>query len=382
MSCRPFRFLTWFGKLAKRLLFRRGFIALLLLIPALGALMSVAAKEDSGITTVLVVVEDENDKTACGIADALLEDDSVIFFKKVDDADEAIETVALGKADAAWVIPKGLDETLTLYAGDISKDVTLAKVYQFEETPIQRLVREKLNGVIFPFLSQKMYKAFGDKIEGAGIPIDSAEYERYYEEAAFKTSIVEYTYLGSAASADNETAYLTSPVRGIASLAAFLCTLAATLYSMQDEKSGFFLRIPLGKRLPLIFASNLSAALISSVMLTAALIFCGSYTSPLPETAAALAFALASAALCTLLCRVFSSPFALGAAIPPIILASAVICPIFISIRLSAQPDLLFPVTYALRAYRIPRYLSYAVIYSALCLAAAAALDRIRRKRA
>ena len=57
-----FRYGSWFLKLAKRLFFRRGFLALLLLIPALGALMFFAAKEDSGITTVLLVVEDENDE--------------------------------------------------------------------------------------------------------------------------------------------------------------------------------------------------------------------------------------------------------------------------------------------------------------------------------
>jgi hypothetical protein len=373
--------LVWFFILAKRLIFRRSFAALLLLIPALGALMSIAAREESGITTVLLVAEGGDHEISHSIVKDILDEKSIINFKEYDSADYAIETVSLGKADAAWVFPEGLSDVFAEYAKDISKDVTLAHVYQSEENPVQRLVREKLNGSLFPYLSKAMYEPFMASAEGVGVDVDPEEFTRYCEEAAFKESIVEYDYLGAVAPTTTDTNYLTSPVRGIAALAAFLCTVASSLYSMQDETGGFYSRIPLGERLPLFFASNFAAALISSLMMLASFALCGIFTSVLPELAAAAAFAVSSASFATLLCRVFSTPFALGAAIPPMTIASAVLSPVFISVRFSVRADLLFPVTYALRALRAPRYVLFALIYSVVTLALAAALDLVRRKR-
>lgn len=373
---------VWFFMLAKRLFKKPVFIITLILIPLLGGMMSLAAKEESGIKTVILVAEGGADEVSHRIVDNLLKDKSVINFKEYSDAEDAIEQVEFGKADAAWIIPAGLGEDFVKYANDISYDFTAATVYQREDDSIIRLIREKLNGAVFREFSREIYETFRDDVSKVGLYPDKEEFIKYYEESAFKESIVKLEYLSaSEEQVAVETDYLTSPVRGIAALASLICVLAASLYSMQDEKNGFYSRVPTSKRLPLFFASNLAASIASSAAMLLALILSGTFTSASYEIPAAAIFALATSSFCTLLCRVFGSPFALGAAIPPLLLACAAISPVFVSIRISFRPDLLFPVTYAIRAALSYTFIGYGALYSAAAIALAYAADALRRRR-
>ena len=373
---------TWLGILAKRLFMRRSFIALLLIIPALGGLMALAAREDNGIETIILVAKGGKDEISRKIADSLLSEDSIIQFIEMTDEDAAAEQVRYGKADAAWILPEGMYDTIKKYAADPTIDVKFATVYQAKDEPVQRLVREKLNGAIISCLSPEIYETFREKVATVAPEPDKEEFEKYYIESAFKESIVNRVFTGYTSDAPQSTNYLTSPVRGLAALASFLCTLASTIYSMRDEKSGFASRLPVARRLPVLFATNLIAALASSGACVAAIAMSGNFTTAAREIPAAAAYALALASFCTALSRIFSSPFALGAAIPPVILVSAVLCPVFIGIILPGRPDMLLPVTYALRSVGNAAYLAYSLIYSASALALAYLADLLRRKRA
>ena len=373
---------VWFGILAKRLFMRRSFIALLLIIPALGGLMALAAREDSGIETVILVAKGGEGEVSREIADSLLTEDSIVRFIEMTDEKEAAEQVRYGKADAAWILPEGMYGMITKYAADPTADIKFATVYQAKDEPLQRLVREKLNGAIIGRLSPEVYETFRHKVASVAPLPNKEEFDRYYEESAFKESIVDRVFTGYTSDAPQSADYLTSPVRGLAALASLLCTLAATIYSMRDERSGFASRIPVGRRLSVLFATNLIAAVASSAACVAAVAMSGNFTTVWREIACALAYALASASFCTALSRIASSPFALGAAIPPIILVSAVIAPVFIGIRLPGRPDLLLPVTFALRGVGNAAYLAYSLIYSAAASAVAYGADLIRRKRA
>ena len=373
---------VWFFMLSKRLFKKPVFIITLILIPLLGGMMSLAAKEESGIKTIILVAEGGSDEVSHRIVDALMNQDSAVNFKEYSDADEAIEQVEFGKADAAWIVPAGLGEEFVKYAKDLSYDLTATTIYQAEDDSIIRLVREKLNGAIFREFSREIYETFRDDVSEVGLYPDKEEFMKYYEESALKESIVKFEYLGaSEEQVTAETDYLTSPVRGIAALASLICALGASLYSLQDEKNGFYSRVPTSRRLPLFFASNLSASIASSIAMVFALILSGTFTSASYEIPAAAIFALAAASFCTLMCRVFNSPFALGAAIPPVLLACAALSPVFVSVLIRFRPDLLFPVTYALRAVLSYEYVGYGAIYSAAALALAYAADVLRRRR-
>ena len=374
------RLAVWFFMLAKRLFLKPGFVCLLLLIPLLGGFVTLFAEEESGITTVALAAEGGEDEISHEIVKSLSDGKSVVNFKVCDTAEEALELVKYSKAESAWIISAGLDEKIEQYAANIASHPTLAKIYQNEDTPILHIAREKLNGALFKYISRAVYHTFAKDAETLGVTVDAEEFNRYFDEAAFKDGIVDFEYLGASVAPDTETNYLVSPVRGMAALAALLCTLAASLYSMQEERDGFFSRIPVSKRLPIFFASNLAAAIASSLMVVLSLIVSGAATSFVGELRSAIALAVASASLATMLCRVFKSPFALGAATVPYVIAAAVLCPIFIGLNFPGRLDLLFPVTYAIRAVRAARYLGDAMIFSAICIAVAYVADRIKRR--
>ncbi|MBR6918412.1 MAG: ABC transporter permease [Clostridia bacterium] len=380
-NSRAARVLKWFYLLAKRLFLKKSFVALLLLIPVLSGIMAYAAKEDSGIMTVALVAEGGGSELSHKISDYLTKNESIVNFKVFDAEEDAKDAVFYGKADAAWVFPAGLDELFTRYAsGD--DDIKAARVYQSEETPIQRIVREKLNGAIFLYFSDYiLHEMYDEKLDGKYSVDDYETMKAYCEEESLKVDLVEFEYIGARTDKADNSNYLTSPLRGLALLASLLCTLASSLYCMRDEKEGFFSRIPVRRRLPVFFASNLAASLSSSAVMLISLALTGTISDVAFELLAALAFALASASFCTLLCRIFTTPFALGASIPPITLASAALCPIFVSVRFAGRLDLLFPVTYGIKAVRSPVYLLYALVFSVVTAAAAFALDLFRRSR-
>ena len=372
-----------FIMLAKRLMFKKSFIALLLLIPLLSGLMSAAAKEDSGIMTVILIGEGDASALSHEAVNYITSEESVVNFKIYDDADAAKEEVRFGKADAVWIFPEDFEERITNYAKSGFGKTELVTCCQTTENTMIRVMREKLNEAVFSFLSEKIFDRFSEKevLDRYGFD-DRDILDKYREESAMKIRLVEFEYLDSAPAQTEDTGFLASPIRGLCALAALLCTLAASLFTLKDEKDGFFSRFPLEKRLSGCFTANITAALISSAVMVISLAIAGMFTSFVPEILSALVFALASAAFCTLLCRVFSSPFALGAAIPPLTAVMAVACPIFLSVKLPVSVDFLFPVTYAVKGIRIDSYLLRGLLYAAVCLAAAIVLDRVRiRKR-
>ncbi len=371
-----------FVMLAKRLMFKKSFIALLLLIPLLSGLMSAAAKEDSGVMTVILVAEGGESSLSHEAADYLVREESVVNFKIYDDAEAAKGEVRFGKSDAAWIFPEDLEERIAQYAKDVSGKAELVTCYQTTENTLIRIMREKLNEAVFSFLSEKVFDRFSEEevLDRYGFA-DRDALDRYREESAMKIRLVEFEYLDSAPVQTDDSGFLASPIRGLCALAALLCTLAASLFTLKDEKDGFFSRLPLEKRLSGCFAANVTAALISSAAMVISLAIAGTFTSFVPEVLSSLVFALASASFCTLLCRVFTSPFALGASIPPLTAVMAVACPIFLSVKLPVSVDFLFPVTYAVKGVRMNSYLLRGLLYSAICLAAAIILDRVRLKR-
>jgi len=373
---------TLFLMLAKRLMFKKSFVALLLLIPLLAGLMSSAAKEDSGIMTVILVAEGDSDNLSHEAVEYILCEDSVVNYKEYDDAEKAKEEVRFGKADAAWVFPEDFEERLAECSKSIFDVVPAVYCYQTSENTMIRVIRERLNSTVYSFLADKVYDRFSEEEVARNYGFDDlAAMKKSRDGSAMKISIVDLEYLGAAPVETDEAGFLASPIRGLCALASILCTLAASLFTLKDEKDGFFSRIPIERRLSTCFASNITAALISSAVMVVSLLIAGIATDIGRELLAALVFAFASAAFCTLLCRVFSSPFALGASIPPLTAVMAVVCPIFLSVKLPVRADLLFPVTYAVRGIRIDYYLLYGAVYAIVCIAAAAALDRIRAGR-
>ena len=367
--------------LTKRLLFRKSFVALLVVIPLLGGAMALGAKEDSGIVTVILVANGAKDEPSRKIVSSLLDEENTsIRFIEYESEEGAKDEVRYGRADALWIFHEGIDDLIDAYlSGDYS--AKLATSYIRSDSALQRLIIERMNDALFPYVSAHLSSRFTkDALDAEGYEFSDDAMREYYEASEFKGDIVKFTYLSTSSQLSGNQDHLTSPVRGMAYLAAFLCTLASTLFCMEDEKRGFFSRLPGDGRFFVFFASNFASSIISSGVALISIALCGAFTTLGRELTASLVFALSSCALCTLFGRAFPTTFALGAATPPLILVMAVVCPVFISIKLPVAPDLLFPLTYAVRAIRTPRYILFALIYVFVLTALSYAADVARRR--
>ena len=70
--------------LNKRLLKKPSFLVILLLVPLLVLLLGMAAKEESGMLTIALAMEDKTDSTATEIVSALLKDNGLVHFVDTD----------------------------------------------------------------------------------------------------------------------------------------------------------------------------------------------------------------------------------------------------------------------------------------------------------
>ena len=105
------KFLLWQFMLNKRLLHKKEFLILLCLIPLLVVGMSLLSKEDSGVVTVLLCMEDEKDTLAVEIVEGMLKEDSIIRYKLVN-KEEAYQAVQAGTADCAWIFREDFENKL------------------------------------------------------------------------------------------------------------------------------------------------------------------------------------------------------------------------------------------------------------------------------
>ena len=97
------KILLWFLLLNKRFLKKPGLWAILIIIPLLVVAFNAVALQDSGIITVALATEDENDSLANEIIEDIKKDNRLIRFV-VSTPDEAEVLVKDGKADAAWIL--------------------------------------------------------------------------------------------------------------------------------------------------------------------------------------------------------------------------------------------------------------------------------------
>jgi len=96
----------------KRLLKKPSFILILCLIPLFVLSLVFFTKEESGILTITLCAEDNNDPLANEIISSLMSNDGVLIFVKSESVDEAYESVRLGKSDAAWIFEKDLQSKI------------------------------------------------------------------------------------------------------------------------------------------------------------------------------------------------------------------------------------------------------------------------------
>ncbi len=359
--------------LNKRLIKKPSFILILCLIPLLTLSMVLFTREESGVVTVLLAEEDSKCKTSNEIIDTLLESDSMIRFIKCDSVEEAEETVGLGSAHAAWIFPADIDSRITSFA--LNMNETVVRSVEKEDSISLKLARERLSGVLFPYISKAIFKNFMTTEVFESGEISEKEITEGYDNAIGGGNLVVLEQLDGSNVSENEN-YLTAPLRGILSLAVLLCGLAAVMYHQSDRENRVYDWLSPRKQLYPGIATIASAAFDSAVIIIVALALSGLFTSVLWEIISALAFVIAVTAFCSLVGTLTKKAAVTGQITPFIIMIALVVSPIFFDLANVKLLQLVFPTYYYLCSVFNPVYIAYTMLYSAVVFGVCILINR------
>ncbi len=352
------RFFLWQYMLNKRLLHKKEFLILLCLIPFLVVGMTLLSKEDSGVVTVLLSVEDKKDSLVGEILEGMLEEDSIIQYKLVA-KEEAYESIRAGEADCAWIFREDFENKLIgTFAGGEEEDKPVIVVAQEDNVALQ-LARTKLYGNIFPKLAFLLCEDYLETEVFDGAPISVDELQGYYEANAVEGGLVQTIYVSpdelsdvSAASGKGEQqrfSYLVTPIRGLLMILIIVAGLVVTMYYMQDGERGMFAWIPVHKRRWLLYSYVLGAVFDTAVVVLLSLIISEGRFLSLRELLVFLVYLPITAVFCEfvkILCRKKEH---LAKSIPLLSIAMLGLCPVFLDLGRGFIPQYLFPATYYLR---------------------------------
>ena len=376
------RFFKWFFFLSKRLYKNVAFIIIIFLIPISALAFGLTAKKQAGFVNIAVVNE-----ASGGIGQEIIESvkaDSVVSnVIEYETEAAAVEDLNAGRIDTVWVLPADIEERIEKFAKDQNKKNYIVRVIITEENVKIRLVRKKLFGAIYPFLSRKFYLDRVRSSEEYDVSeLSDDEILEYYDSFLGDGELFEFAPpSGSTGVRENEKNILVSPIRGLLSVVVMLGGFAAAMLSIRDDKNGAFSRAKSSTRVLISFAAQFTAVLNIAVFVLIAAFAMGVSTAFWREALILLIFAVNSALFCTLLGQLIKNLNVYACVATFLTIAEIAICPIFFGFALQHYPQLLFPNTYYINSVHNNVYLRYSLIYCALlCLLLAAVYLKKRRK--
>lgn len=359
--------LVRFFMFAKRLLVTPSFIALLCIIPIIIPIAKTAITSDKSLARIVLCAEDDSPATAEIINSLTKKEDGTIVFTTADSSAEAIEEVENNKADGAWIFYSGFEEKLTDYVQKdnplIKNYPSLVRVVEREETIPLKLSHEMLYGALYRYISFELCKDFiYSEIDREQAVPESAIEDKYFG-AERLDDIIEVEVLNKKIE-ESGASMMTTPIRGLLSVVCVLCTTAAAMYFLKDEKEGRYDRLAPHKHIYPAFALTLAASLLSCFAVFIALHFSGLTTGFISELAAILMFAAAETGFCLVLCMLFNSAGKLGAMIPGLVAAMLVLSPVFFNLRELKVLGMMFPTYYYLNGIYDSSYLVSLALYT------------------
>ncbi len=374
------RVLVWYGLLNKRLFKRAGFLIVLLIIPVMVLLMSFAAKEDSGILNIGIYLVNESDPVAREVADELLGEESLFRYTVFESEKEAISAVRSGNIDAAWVFNDDMGGKISAYpAGNMEESAVT--VYEQEENVVLQLAREKLFGALYSRVSYSIFKDFIAEIDPEGDPSEE-ELIRDYNTLEVTAPMVQFAYMsGETASVEEQSDYLTAPMRGLMALLVVLCAMMSCAYYMQDEEDGCFVWLSARARVLSAYGYCLTAVVDMAVVVIVSLAIGGMLTGLLSEIILMLLYSLAAVAFANIIRRLCGSIERLGLAMPIVMMALLVLCPVFLNMKKARAVQFFLPTFHYLHGLFNRDHALYLAVLTVILFAADMFIAWIIRKR-
>ena len=365
------KLLRWFLLLSKRLLKKPSYLLILALIPVLIFAMGMISKQESGMLTIVVFAEGDENSTGAKLANDFCNEQSVIRFVQAKSAKDAVEAVRTQKVDAAWIFPADFDKRLQEYAEGEEYAPKLVRIVECEDNVILQLSREKLYGVMYPYLSYSIYDGF---VRNRILPDkewDSEEIDRYYEGSRIDESIFRLAYAGDLESeiGEEKDEYLLAPLRGMLSLVIALCSLAAVMYFKQDEQNGVFDRISLVKRQKFIYIYQIIAMIYVAIAVLIAYFVTGLSMGLGNEMVNLVLYMLACCAFSSLYARICHNLTVMGATLPIVMILMLILCPVFFAVKKWRVFQYMLPAFYYLNGIFNSVFTVRMIIFCVACVA-------------
>lgn len=378
------KIITFFNRfliLNKRILKKKIFLFILLLIPLSVACLAIASTSDAGIITIALAAEDISDPIASEIINDLENGDSLIRFVVADSPADAVSLVEGAEADGAWIFPENMKAKIAEFVDFSSERNRFMLIVQREDSVLLKLSHEKLNSTLYPYLSLAHCEDYIYDNLLTTSDISSEAIKQYYDSIdAEGADLFQMVYASGVNANDSEQNYLLSPARGLMAILIMLGGLAAAMFYTSDEASGVFDRMPRGRRFAIAIEYHAVAVFDVAIASLAAILLGGLSVSFLYELAAIMLYIIAVVGFCMLLRLICHSNRLLASITPALSIIMAVLCPIFIAPPKILILQYMLPPYYYLNSIYKPEFLGYIAIYSVITYAASYLVYRVRSR--
>lgn len=366
----------WFLLLNKRLFKKITYIAILFLIPVLVFLFSLSAKESGSVVNIVLAPEDTQDTFASQIIQELCQDSIVISFQ-VAEPEYAMELVASGKADAAWIFPADLQSRLRNYIYEEKNSDGFIRIVEREQTIPQRLAREKLSAVLHRQTVRITFLKYIRQIAPESQEMSDEKLLTYLENTDVSGELFAFYDLDGNRREDSAN-FLTTPIRGLLAVLATVGAVVTAMYYQSDLDRGIFSLLPERHRSFGEFGYQMISSVNILTFVTAALLITGWNVRIGAELLICILFGISCALFGMLLRSVFGGRRGLAVFLPVLVIVMLAVCPIFFDVGSVRKIQLLLPPTYYINSAYNSRYLIYLVIYDIILLVVCTLLNWLK----
>lgn len=344
------RSVRWFVLFQKRMLKKKGFLAILCIIPLFLSGAEQMAKQDSGVLRIALCKEEKEDAFAESIIQNLMKQSEVIHYIPVESEAEGVKMVQNRDADALWILPENTKAVIEAYASGRLQKNGWIRVIEQEENVILQMSRELLYGELYDSISYALYRSYLTQRVLVGERVEETILRDAYKEIDVSDNI--FIYNQAEENVDfKQQSYLLMPIRGMLSLVILLVGLTVSLYYIQDVEQGCFTWLFAAYTPIRVWLYQLPALLDVTVVVMAGMAMVGIFAEWKKECLLMGLYLWMVMGFCDVLRRICRRISILGLLIPILMLISLALCPIFVKISSMKPLQVLLPPYHYLNAW-------------------------------
>ena len=360
------KLLMWFWMLNKRLYKKISYIGILFFIPVLVFLFSLSAKESGSVVNIVLAPENGHDAFTAQVIRELRQDSIVISFS-VAEPETAVELVASGKADAAWIFPADLQSRLQNYIYEEKNSDGFIRIVEREQTIPQRLAREKLSAVLHRQSVRISFLKYIREIVPESQEMSDEKLLTYLENTDVSGELFAFYDLDGNRR-EEPANFLTTPIRGLLAVLATVSAIVTAMYYQSDLDRGIFSLLPERHRSFGEFSYQMISSVNILTFVTVALLITGWNVGVGKELLICILFGISCALFGMLLRSVFGGRRGMAVLLPVLVIVMLAVCPIFFDISSLKKLQFLLPPSYYINSAYNSRYLIYLAVYDIILL--------------